>query len=412
MIHDWDGRKRPVKTSRTSSKPPSTDHKRKRENSKPGGAKPGHEGHSRALAENPDHTTDYHPDHCEGCGHALGADAAGEVIGAYDTIDIPPIVAVIERHRRFACLCSCCGVRTKAAVPEAASGSPFGPNIAALAFYMKHIQHVSYQRLEAMFHSVFGLTISQGALGNMFRRGGKAFTAKKAGILESLRRARAVASDETGVRIEGVNAQHWVFRSHDTVLHEVAFSRGAQVVRDVMDGHRPEFWCSDRYSAQQNHADRQQACLAHLARDVAYAVEASDDPAPFRLKIWFGDVFALARSIGGLAASTIARKRRDLENRIGSILFSRTECSVTRALLKKIANARDQLLTFIDDPDLLEPTNNACERALRPAVIHRKVTNGFRAIWGAQTDAALRTTVDTAKLSGHNPYDIIRLTLA
>jgi hypothetical protein len=34
---------RPDKTSRTSSKPPSTDKKEKRENSRPGGAKPGHE---------------------------------------------------------------------------------------------------------------------------------------------------------------------------------------------------------------------------------------------------------------------------------------------------------------------------------------------------------------------------------
>ena len=33
------------KNTRTSSKPPSTDKKEKRENSRPGGAKPGHEPH-------------------------------------------------------------------------------------------------------------------------------------------------------------------------------------------------------------------------------------------------------------------------------------------------------------------------------------------------------------------------------
>ncbi len=123
--------------------------------------------------------------------------------------------------------------------------------------------------------------------------------------------ADAVASDETGVRIEGVNAQHWVFRAPGIVLHEAAFSRAAQVVRDVMDGHRPRFWTSDRYSAQQNHAERQQTCLAHLARDIAFAVEVSDDPAPFRLKLWMDDVFALWREIGDAAPSTVARKRRN-----------------------------------------------------------------------------------------------------
>ena len=45
---------RPAKTSRTSSKPPATDHRERREQSKPGGAKPGHEGHSRMMSEDPD----------------------------------------------------------------------------------------------------------------------------------------------------------------------------------------------------------------------------------------------------------------------------------------------------------------------------------------------------------------------
>jgi transposase len=337
--------------------------------------------------------------------------APGEVIGAYDAIDLPPIAPLVERHRRFACACPNCGTRTKAAAPEAASGSPFGANIQTLAIYLKHLQHVSYQRLEAMFADVFGVCISQGALGNMLRRGGAAFAVKKTAILARLRVAEAVASDETGVRIEGVNAQHWVFRAPGIVLHEAAFSRAAQVVRDVMGGHRPRFWTSDRYSAQQNHAEHQQTCLAHLARDIAFALEVSDDPAPFRLKLWMDDVFALWRGLADAAASTIARKRRDLENRIGEILCARTECDVTGALLRKIANARDQLLTFLDAPNLVQPTNNDCERALRPAVINRKVTNGFRANWSAQADAALRTVVDTERLAGTSPYHAIRQTI-
>ena len=61
--------------------------------------------------------------------------------------------------------------------------------------------------------------------------------------------------------------------------------RSSSVMCEVMDGHKPEVWLSDRYSAQQGHAAAQRTCLAHPARDVAYAVEASDDPVPFRLKL-------------------------------------------------------------------------------------------------------------------------------
>ncbi len=42
---------------------------------------------------------------------------------------------------------------------------------------------------------------------------------------------------------------------------------------------------------------------------------------------------------------------------------------------------------------------SAYERDLRPAVIQRKVTNGFRAMWAAQGEADVRTVVDTARLA-------------
>jgi transposase len=48
--------------------------------------------------------------------------------------------------------------------------------------------------------------------------------------------------------------------------------------------------------------------------------------------------------------------------------------------------------------------NNACERALRPSVIHRKVMGSFRSDWGAQTYAALATVLNTAKPNGENTF--------
>jgi hypothetical protein len=51
--------------------------------------------------------------------------------------------------------------------------------------------------------------------------------------------------------------------------------------------------------------------------------------------------------------------------------------------------------------------NNARERALRPAVIHRKVTGGFRSQWGAYAYAALATVMDTAKLRAQPVFDTL-----
>ena len=99
----------------------------------------------------------------------------------------------------------------------------------------------------------------------------------------------------------------------DAVVHQAAPTRAASVVHTMMDGHRPAVWLSDRYSAQQGHG-------------VAYALEASDDPVPFRLKLWLSSAFNLADAAAGLAA-----KQRALECRLDAILAAPSGCELTRA---------------------------------------------------------------------------------
>jgi transposase len=105
-------------------------------------------------------------------------------------------------------------------------------------------------------------------------------------------------------------------------------------------------------------------------------------------------------------------KKRQLENTLADILTSGTSCDTTAILQAKLARASPRLLTFVDYPGEVEVTNNACERALRPAVIQRKVTNGFRSMWAAQGDCAVRTVVDTGKLSGQTPFQTLLTTIS
>lgn len=402
---------RPEKTSRTSSKPPATDRKEQRDRAKPGGAKPGHEGHSRVLSEEPDEVVDHRPDRCSCCGGPLHAELPTEVVSLSERIDLPEVVPLVTRHRRLAVRCPSCGTRVVAPVPEAARGTPFGPRLHAVATYLKSFQALSYERLQAALSDLFGLTLSQGGLMNLLRRAQGRFRPDREAAVSALRRASVVASDETGVRIEGSNAYHWVFRSAEAVVHTASPTRGAVVVREMMEGHRPEVWMSDRYTAQQGHAAAHQTCLAHLSRDVAYALEASDDLVPFRLQLWLQSVFVLAEQVTDLAASTLAAKRRSLDRQLGAILATPSRCDLTRDLQAKIGRARDQLLVFLSYPGRVEVTNNGCERLLRPAVVQRKVTNGYRAMWAARGEADIRTVVDTARLKGDTAFGTILKTV-
>ena len=398
---------RPDKTSRTSSKPPSTDRKAKREGSRPGGAKAGHKGHARELSQAPDLVEDHRPTQCRHRGLPFAEDEAGAVIGEYDEIDLPEVQPIVKRHRRLKCRCTTCGKTSVAPLPQAAHGTPFGKRIHALALYLKSNQLFSYQRLQGAFADLFGLTLSQGALMNMFRRATPVFAAGRESALAALRRADIVACDETGVRIEGCNAYHWVFCSAEAIVHTADFTRAGQVVRDTMNGHQPDVWISDRYTAQQGHGRLHQTCLAHLDRKARFVAEHGSDLTGMRLQLWIDRAFSLARNIAELAASTVKSHKRKLERDLGAILASATDCPLACQLLGQIRRARDQLLTFCDFAGKVDATNNVSERALRPSVIQRKVTNGYRAKWAADAEAALRSTVDTARLTGKLPFRTI-----
>src|SRR5829696_8767913 len=126
---------RPEKTSRTSSKPPSTDRKEQREKSKPG-----HEGHSRVMSEAPDAVVEHRPGQCSGCGVALSADLLAETVSVHERVELPEVKPLVTHHRRLTVRCPACGRRVVAPVPEAARGTPFGPRLHAVATYLKTFQ--------------------------------------------------------------------------------------------------------------------------------------------------------------------------------------------------------------------------------------------------------------------------------
>ena len=192
---------RPAKTSRTSSKPPATDRKERREQSKPGGAKPGHEGHSRAMSEDPSQIVEHRPDHCTCCGGALCGDLPAEVVSVFEQIELPEVAPVVIQHRRLAMRCLSCGTRAFAPVPGAARSTPFGPQLHAVATYLKTFQALSYERLQAALADPFGLRLSQGGLMNLLRRAQGRFHPGREEAVLALRQATVVASDETGVVI-------------------------------------------------------------------------------------------------------------------------------------------------------------------------------------------------------------------
>ena len=117
----------------------------------------------------------------------------------------------------------------------------------------------------ALSTQLFGLSISEGAITNIFRRAKGAMETATTAIAATIRKASVVASDETTTRVNGQTQWQWAFIGDKAVLHTIAPRRTKAVAEDLMAGNRPRVWISDRYSGQQGLADEHQVCLAHYA---------------------------------------------------------------------------------------------------------------------------------------------------
>ena len=156
----------PPKTPGNSSVPPSKGEKPDRpENGKRHGPCPGSLGGGRALAATPDETVVAKPARCAHCRASLG-EADHVLHGRRDKTDLPQVAPVVTRVERYAGRCRCCGATTLAPVPKGLEpGTPFGVGIVALAMYLRFVHAISYQWLSRLLGELFGLGISEGALG-------------------------------------------------------------------------------------------------------------------------------------------------------------------------------------------------------------------------------------------------------
>jgi transposase len=401
---------KPPKTPDNSSLPPSRGQKPDR----PAGGKPPRKsrpGVGRALEPNPDRIIDARLDTCPHCAAAFPTDQQTPQ-QVYDRIELPPIKPDVTRVQLFGGRCACCGGRATAAAPSGLEpGSPFGQSIVAWIVYLHYAHAIGLERLSALMGEMFSLSISEGAISNMLARAREPLLAAAAAIREAVVASEVVCSDETSARVSGKTWWEWVFVGTLAVLHIIRPSRGKAVVQDVFGAIQPMVWVSDMLGSQRDHAVQWQVCLAHLLRDAQYAVECGDTAFSGAFRRLLLRAIAIGRRRGTLKDTTLAQYAADLNRRLDRIMAATPVGEPGRKLRKRMAANRAHLFVFVTNR-AVPYTNNVSERNLRPSVIFRKVTNGFRCEWGAETYAAFRSVVSTAKANTTTVLGAIRSALS
>jgi transposase len=378
------------KNSRTSSKPPSSDIVKPPDERPKGGAgggkkrKPGgqvgHEKHTRApFAEDQiDQVYEYH-----------WADAGDdwEALDEFYTLHQVelrenPLIVTEHRFRRYRHRLR--GRIVTAPVPEALGRQGLiGPRLRATTAWLKGQGHVSYRQLQAFYRDVLGLEISTGQLAKIVGQCGDALGEPYADLCAKLPEQPAVNVDETGQREHGRRGWLWCAVGRGLTVFRVSASRGSGVLEDLLGPDYAGVVCSDFFSAYlkfiKDTGGRAAYCWAHLIRDIRYLTTLSDKV----IVNWATKLLGEAKQLFKAYHRQDPRAQRRAREAILQRVRRPPPRGETRTLGERVATHLDAYFRFLSDADV-EPTNNKAERALRHAVIDRRITQGTRGDAGSR----------------------------
>lgn len=354
---------------------------------------------------------------CPDCGGEL----AGEGEEIVTTTEIPPAPKPeVKAYRIHLRSCRRCQRKVRGRHLEiapdqfGATAHRLGPRAQAAAALLHYSDGIPQRKVPRVLKSLTGLSVTQGALTQAALRLGTG-EGPIAGQYQQLRaqikEQPAINTDDTGWRIGGAGAQMMVFESPPVVVYQIRARHRNEEVREVIGDHYEGTLCTDRgksYDAQELHDVDQQKCLSHILRSIEAVLESKRGSARFFgvvLKSQLQEAIVLYKSFHDPESKlrNYAACVRALEWEISWHLRSRqlTDGDNQR-LLNEIGRHHEggNLLRFLHSPTTVAPTNNAAERALRPAVIARKVSQCSKNERGAAAYSAFKSVIGTLKKNG------------
>jgi transposase len=401
------------RNSRNSSEPPSQDppgtpprRGKDRSGRKPGG-QPGHEGKGRPLlpAWAVDEVVDHWPGEC-GCGHVFSDSelAADGEPARHQVEELPPIHVVVTEHRGQRVRCPDCGARPRGQLPAGVGQSAFGPRFHAAVAVLSVRNRISRRDVVELCEQLFGSRVSTGTIDAILARVGDALEDPCEDLLERVRSAEALNMDETGWRTAGQRRALWgAFTGRHAVL-KIAADRHEDHAKALLADPRAVV-TSDRWWAYGHlPVQRRQVCWAHLQRDFRAHAEGLGAEQAFGeegLRIcddlfWTWEIFQHTGD-----RSELKRRVRALRRELKAILRTYSgkapRYRYTRGLARNLLKIWPALWTFADHHGV-EPTNNHAERALRGAVIYRKLSLGSQSDGGERRIQRLLSAHTTCRL--------------
>jgi transposase len=283
-------RERIGRSSRNSSKPPSSDGpgfkppERRKGSGRKRGGQPGHPGSGPELLpiERVDEVVEHHPESCRRCGTLLQGEDPDPL--RHQVIEIPPITPLVIEHRLHRLVCPCCSTSTCASLPADVETSHYGPRLSGLVGLLGSAFPLSFSKTQALLDQLLGVEISCGTIATIRRRLSAALAQPMAEALDAARQQPVAYVDETGAptgNADGGNPTRkrgwqWVMVTAVVTVFIQGLSRSTAAAIELLGSAFGGIVVSDRFSAYSHLPTQQrQLCWAHLIRDLTAIAERS-----------------------------------------------------------------------------------------------------------------------------------------
>jgi transposase len=384
-------------------------------NPKRPGRKAGHGvfQHRQAPSSEPDAIVNVPaPGTCPHCSGAVEPDGT-EIATTTEVPEQPK--PLVTQYRVNVGHCKKCGRSVRGTAPGlapdqfGATAHRVGASVMAAAHALHYSAGVPQRKVPRILKELTGVTITQSALTqDALRRAQKEVGSAYQQLRQDMRQAPFIHTDDTGWRVGGQMAFLMGFDSDQATVYQIRSQHRNEEVREVIPADYGGVMITDRgksYEAAEMDGIDQQKCLAHLLRNIKEVTDSKSGQATefgFEAKALLQEGIALWKARGEISEPELAAKASDLDDRLTHHLRDRElDDPDNQRLLDGIGAQQEagRLLRFLVPP-FVEPTNNRAERALRPAVIARKVSHCSKNQQGADAFTAFASIAQTAIKNG------------
>jgi transposase len=401
------------RTSKNSSQPPSQDNYQKKIAVKTGkkkGPKYDHNGTTRNGFTVVDRQVKLAVCECPECGSGV-SEIPGAVVKREQIAELVSKPVEVTEYERALHQCSSCGWQGRSQLPLGCKeGFSYGGLLSSLVGWLGYGGNLTWSKQRYLLEMLLQVPISQGSLAKMHKWFCQSLQAPYEKWWELIQEPGVRCVDETSYRLNGVNYWIWVATSTEACVLMLVPSRSSREVKTLLGEDFTGILSTDCWSAYgQAPASAKQKCWAHIERELK-RMETSHLKANriFAAKVW--TIIHQARAVhrqyleGNITLEQMQVQRPGIETQFEQVLDNPPTggwAFDSQQLTARFKRHWSEWFTFLSIPGV-KPDNNDAERALRPVVIHRKVSGGARSDWGGQLVAMMFSFLETMRLQGKN----------